>query len=196
VPEDIETESRVEEFKKSLELFDPKYLVQRNIIFGGCAVLDDDQYMDLRTDVSKQFNVHPNDVLVVGSAKLGFSIAPHKRYRSFGDESDIDVVIVNGKLFDDIWYLVFKAWKEKIIWENEANFYKYLFRGWIRPDFFPPSQSMQISKAWWEYFRKITSSEKFGPYKIAGAVYKSWQFLELYQVGAMTACKESLEMAQ
>lgn len=189
-----ELEVRIQEFKNSLVSNEPNYLVQKDIIFGGCAVLDDDQYLELRSDVAKQFSAHPNDVLVVGSAKLGFSIAPHKRYRTFCDESDIDIVIVNSKLFDEIWYLVYKSWKSKIYWENGANFQKYLFRGWIRPDFFPSSQVMPISKAWWEYFRELTASGKFGPYKLAGAVYKNWDYVEQYQIGAIAQCKELLEL--
>lgn len=188
---DIET--KIEAFQECLAANAPNYVVQRNIIFGGCAVIDDDQYLSLRTEVAKQFHVHPNDILVVGSAKLGFSIAPHKRYRHFGDESDIDVVIVNSKLFDDVWYLMYKAWTSKVYWQNESGFQKYLFRGWIRPDYFPTSKSVPITKAWWEYFRTLTSSGRYGPYKLAGAIYKNWDYVEQYQVGAIAQCKESLE---
>jgi len=173
---------------------DPSYLVRKNIIFGNCAVINDDQYLELRSDVAKQFSVHPNEVLVVGSAKLGFSTAPHKRYRVFNDNSDIDVVIVNSKLFDDIWYVVYKCWKNKVLWENEKDFQKYMFRGWLRPDFFPASQSMTTSKDWWEYFRALTASGKYGHYKLAGAIYKNWDYIEQYQAGAIAQCKDILEL--
>jgi hypothetical protein len=41
--------------------------------------------------------------VVVGSAKLGFSIVPDKRYRAFGETSDIDVVLCSSALFDLFW---------------------------------------------------------------------------------------------
>ena len=188
-----DTDSRVKEFQERLVENAPNYIVQRDIIFGSCAVIDNDQYLSLRSEVAKKFRVHPNDVLVVGSAKLGFSIAPHKRYRHFGDESDIDVVIVKSELFDDVWHSVYKAWMSKVYWPDEFNFQKYLFRGWIRPDYFPATPSVKIAKDWWEYFRSLTYSRSYGPYKLSGAIYKSWDYVEQYQMGAITQCKESLE---
>jgi len=185
---------RIKNFKELLKSNEASYLVRKNIIFGSCAVIDDDQYLELRSNVAKQFSIHPNEVLVVGSAKLGFSTAPHKRYRGFSDSSDIDVVIVNSKLFDDIWYLVYQSWKNKVLWECERDFQKYMFRGWLRPDFFPASNSMAISKAWWEYFRELTASGRFGQYKLSGAIYKDWNYIEQYQSGAIAQCKENLEL--
>jgi hypothetical protein len=45
------------------------------------------RYYSLKAAVAEQFQIHPNEIIVVGSAKLGFSIAPTKRYRAFGETS-------------------------------------------------------------------------------------------------------------
>lgn len=179
-------------FKLDLSLYSISEIVQKRIIFGNCFMLNNEQYFLLRLMVAKKFEVHPNEVLIVGSAKLGFSIAPRKQFRSFGDTSDIDVVIVSEKLFNSVWEGVYGFWKDKILWDAENDFKNYLFRGWIRPDKLPPSHKFDFSKKWWEFFREITSTGKFGPYKISGAVYKNWNFLESYQHFAVQICKDEL----
>lgn len=189
-----EYDRRVDTFKECLRRNPSSFLIKKDIIFGQCAVLEDEAYLRLRAKVAAHFGLHENDVLVVGSGKLGFSIAPHKRYKKFGDESDIDVAIVNSAFFDKVWGLVHKKWQQRSLWDREVRFKEYLFSGWIRPDLFPPN--MEFSTEWWEFFRQLTSSGEFGPYKIAGAVYKNWDYLEIYQSNALDACKEELEDEQ
>lgn len=182
----------IQSFKSELSKYSASELVQKRLIFGDCYMLNNEQYFSLRLLIAKQFKVHPNEVLVVGSAKLGFSIAPQKKFRPFGEKSDIDVVIVSDSLFSSVWSSVYSIWIDKVIWEAEHDFKKYLFRGWIRPDKLPPSTKFTFAKDWWEFFREITSSSEFGPYKISGALYKSWDFLESYQHFAVQYCKDEL----
>ena len=182
----------IQSFKSELSKYSASELVQKRLIFGDCYMLNNEQYFSLRLLIAKQFKVHPNEVLVVGSAKLGFSIAPQKKFRPFGEKSDIDVVIVSDSLFSSVWSSVYSIWIDKVIWEAEHDFKKYLFRGWIRPDKLPPSTKFTFAKDWWEFFREITSSGEFGPYKISGALYKSWDFLESYQHFAVQYCKDEL----
>ena len=56
-------------------------IVDRHIIFGDCYILDKDSYFDLKEQVADHFEIHPPQVVMVGSGKLGFSIAHPKRYR-------------------------------------------------------------------------------------------------------------------
>ena len=57
----------------------------------------------------KLFRVHLNEVLIVGSSKLGYSLSPLKLYNKFDskflttnlkkDKSDIDIAVVSNELF-------------------------------------------------------------------------------------------------
>lgn len=49
------------------------------------------------------------DVRVVGSGRHGFSTRPRARFKAFGDESDIDVVVVNEAIFDQVWLALLVA---------------------------------------------------------------------------------------
>ena len=187
-----EIEERLKEFKTDLNKLTPIQIVRKHIIFGECCELSRQDYFDLRTKVAKKFGLHPNEVLVVGSAKLGFSVAPNNRYREFCDESDIDVALVSSTLFDVYWNQVFSYKKENPYWNDHA-FVNYLFQGWIRPDKFPQSKLFPLGKDWWDFFQNITSSGRYGNYDIRGGLYQSYFFLENYQKICIQKCKKKLE---
>jgi hypothetical protein len=187
-------DTKLTEFRQDLIARDVPELVQRHVTFGNCFALDEEAYFELKNVVAGRFAVHTSDVIVVGSAKLGFSVAPSKRYRAFGDTSDIDVALCSSELYDAHWRDVFDYWARGEVWPNLSDFRKYHFRGWIRPDMLPPERSFTRAQEWWEFFRGVTASGKFGPYKITGALYKNWHFLESYQQRCMADCK-ALESA-
>jgi hypothetical protein len=161
-------------------------------VFGECAVIAPDEYYRLRTAVSQEFSLHTNDVLVVGSGKLGFSIAPTKQFRLFGETSDLDVVIVSDRLFDLIWKDVYQYSAQGGYWENFGDFRKYMFQGWIRPDKLPPDHKFSFGKQWWEFFNRLSASRGFSVPRIRGAVYKNFFFLESYQTQAVRLCAATL----
>lgn len=187
-----EIDARIAVFKSDLARLKPLHAVRKHIIGGNCAVITDDSYFALRQEVSEKFQVHTNEVLVVGSSKLGFSIAPQKRYRHFSDTSDIDLVVVSEALFNSAWKRVHQYWLDGGYWENAGDFKKYLFRGWIRPDKLPDEARFDFSLEWWEFFNALTSSGRYSAYKIAGALYKDWYFLETYQLKGVSECINDL----
>ncbi len=183
----------IKKFKSDLNLYDPLDIVRRHIVFGECAVITSEEYFDLRSYVAEKFQEHPNNVLVVGSGKLGFSVAPTKRYQLFGDRSDIDVVIVSERLFNYVWSDLLRYEIGGGDWEKREKFKRYLFQGWIRPDKLPPDQNFEFAKSWWEFFNELSASEKIANFKISGAIYQGWHFLESYQSIAIHACKQEVE---
>lgn len=182
-------EDRIDAFRKELSTKTVDNLVRRHITFGECYALKTDAYFELKERISHHFGIHHNEVVVVGSAKLGFSIAPDKRYRPFGNTSDIDVALCCGQLFDKIWADVFDYWRAGGFWHALDQFRKYLFRGWMRPDKLPKSYGH--TQEWWDFFRSLSATSDFGPYKVSGALYKDWHFLESYQAKCVTDCQLS-----
>ena len=179
---------RLCQFKEDLNVLSPTQIVRKHVISGECSILSQSQYFDLRSEVADCFELHPNEVLVVGSAKLGFSIAPGKLYQLFSDRSDIDVVLVSSTLFDEIWKVVFKYKYEGGYWSKYEEFVKYFFEGWIRPDKLPRSDMFPFGRKWWKFFQKVTNSRVYGDYKVTGALYKSYFFLENYQEYCVQKC--------
>ena len=189
-PEKIQ--ERIQFFKSELRALPPLDIVRKHIIAGECAIIADSAYFQLRSAVADKYEIHPNEVLIVGSSKLGFSIAPRKMYRHFGDTSDVDVVIVSSYLFDKVWKEVHHYWDQGSYWPRHHDFVKYLFQGWIRPDKLPPANSFPLSNDWWKFFNALSSEDRYSLYKIAGALYRDWDFLEAYQLRGVSACLEQL----
>jgi hypothetical protein len=158
-------------------------IVQRYVAFGQPFMFENEKsYFDLKKIISKHFNVGYEKVIMVGSAKLGFSISPNKLWKPFGDESDIDMVVIDDLLFNRFWKDLYKFETELLdrTIEDEKRyrkFLKYFFKGWIRPDLFPFSFS---GKNQWEDFFKSISYKEFGERKITGAIFKEMFFFENY----------------
>ena len=180
---------RVARFRDDLSSFDTGTLVQRHITTGSSFLLDEAKYHLLRARVASEFGLHANEVLMVGSAKLGFSIVKEKRYRAFGEESDIDVAIVSSGLFDEFARTTFDFWRQQRYWPRYHKHLEYQFRGWIRPDFLP--NGLARGQSWWEFFRRLTSEELFGPYQVKAGLYKSWHYLDSYHAICIEECRRS-----
>lgn len=187
---DPEIAERISRFKADLPIMRADRIVRRYVTSGDSYILDDGSFFELRQEIADNFGIHPNDVYLVGSGKLGSSIAPKKRYRPFADTSDLDIAVVSNELFDGIWKDVF-AYKTSVgYWPAETEFKDYLFRGWIRPDKLPPSSSFELGDRWWDFFRRLTSSGKYGRFKITAGLYKEHSFLESYQGICVAQCQE------
>jgi len=177
-----------EGFINDLQAIDPSRFVRKWIVFGQCHVYDrEHDYYSLIERVSDKFETHPTASFVVGSAKLGFSIAPKKRYLAFDENtSDIDLVIVSERLFDRVWQDFHTAKALDSNWPKRAQFFKYLFQGWLRPDFFPDVRTA-VTDGWWDFFRELSKGQ---PAKITGAIYRNWSFFESYQSRCVTMCAD------
>ena len=185
----VEIQDRISKFQSDLLEFNVSPLVQRHITTGPSFLLDDDQYHLLRARVAAKLALHPNEILMVGSAKLGFSIVEKKRYRPFGEKSDIDLAVVSSQLFDTFARETFDYWERSRNWQNHKTFVKYMFRGWIRPDFLP--QALARRTQWWELFQNLTAEGTFGPFAIRAGLYKSWHYLDRYHSICIDECKRT-----
>jgi hypothetical protein len=179
----------VHRFQRELAMWTPREVLRKRVIFGTCYVFpDNDHHFDLVNQVADHFGIHPSNTIIVGSAKLGFSVAPRKRYQHFHDRSDIDVVVVNELLFDEIWWEVHQATERRIDWPQRADFARYLMRGWIRPDMFPNVTSPRISH-WWTFFNGLS---RVVGLKVRGAAFRNWEYLESYHEANIRDCADSL----
>lgn len=180
----------IDSFKENLRSLSVDQMFDRCILTGSCAQLADNVAYNVRSSISGRFDVEYNNVIIVGSANLGFSIKPKKRYIAFGEESDVDIAIVCSRLFENVWREIYMYDKSGAYWENKGAFRKYLAKGWIRPDMLPPSAVCSFSNNWWEYFSSLRIDGC--DYKITGGIYHSHFFLRQYQTICIEQCKTEL----
>lgn len=89
----------------------------------------------MRGWLANRVGVHPKNVTIVGSGRIGYSLAPPPDYgRRFSEESDLDIAIISDKLFAELT-MTFDEWRadfatgavhprnplERLYWEDNAR---------------------------------------------------------------------------
>lgn len=161
----------------------PVEIVRKYITFGVPYVFGENQYKyyGLKSKLAARFDVNPNHVHMVGSAKLGFSLAPYQLWKRFDDESDIDMVIISEPLFMKFWKELHEfniSTTPRTEAENTMyqKFLKYFFKGWLRPDLFPFNYPGK--EEWFRFFQSVSYREY--ERKVTGAIYMNDYFFEYY----------------
>lgn len=183
----------MEDFKSDLTKLNSLQIVRKHVFNGQSKILSDATVYELKEEISSFLDVDFNDVQLVGSGKMGFSIKPSRRYGCFNDNSDLDIAIVSPFLFQKVWKEAFSYKKSGAYWPSSDSFFKFLSSGWVRPDKLPSSTHFAFTGRWWDFFNELTKSTKYGSYKIRAGLYQSWFFLEEYQKICVEQCMEEVE---
>lgn len=160
------------------------------------------EYFEFRNRIADNFDIGFHEVFIVGSAKFGFS---YLKKTLFNYDSDVDVVIVNEKLFDDYYskicdyqYQLDRMYKSIDLKEKStySGFLRYLVKGWMRPDKLPTSFKADLLKnEWFDFFESISyNKSQVGNYKVAGVLYKNYIYLEKYYLRNMEEHYQNLKM--
>lgn len=191
-------------FKSDLISLTPAEMFARYVKIDRCMGAAEIDEGALREKIASRFNLDLQDVIIVGSAKLGFTLT-HKPasaraeerpvFSPFCESSDVDVAVVSDTLFDNIWKRCFEFWHSSGYsyadgyWPRGRRFRDYIFRGWMRPDHLPSEGGFTYKSEWFDFFRKLTSERAAGDYRISAALYRETYFLEVYQQSAFNKCR-------
>lgn len=176
-------------FKADLDALSVTDVIRKHISTGHPFAFTCNEYYELRSMVAAQFQLHPSDVVVVGSTRIGFSLDPEQLYRPVRRRSDIDIALVSRDRFDDYWERVFQYSKLNLGWDQNKRFKNNLFNGWIDPRFLPNAPTFNVGVKWAEFFDVMMASRKYGRRTITARLYRSWDRLEAYQEPSVIACK-------
>lgn len=196
----LKVRENINNFKRDLKNndFSEEYIIRKYLCNGSSPVLDDDIMFQIKHKISEKFKIHPNEVIITGSGKLGFSIAHDKKYKPFNDDSDIDVAIISERLFNDFWLellnfninLTSRTLKEN---ENYNKFKDYFFKGWIRPDLFP--FNYQNKNIWFSFFSDLTNElYSYGEHKVAAGIFKNFKAFEIYNIQNIKNLRRSTDL--
>ena len=176
------------EFKRLVAKHSVKRIVQEYLVSGKSQTLSDRVYHELRAEVAEAWHVHPNEIILVGSGKLGFSIKKKSRFNAFREDSDYDIAIVNSDLFDYFWRMAFRYTIRYYDWRKKDEFQEYMVSGWMRPDMLP-SEDFHDRTRWDSFFDELSTRSKYGRHPMRAGLYKSWEHLEAYQTICVGECK-------
>lgn len=185
-----------------------EWIFQKHIVDGKSFFFNDvldkcDWEYELRDELASVLGTNINDVVIVGSSKLGFSVKT-ERFNEFDSafaksknprkKSDIDIAIVHHGCFDKISKEIFSLSRHfdsswiKNNWRTNAfnntdrdlasQYMLYLAKGWLRPDFLPVT--FYTSAAWLPVLQKW--SKRLDERKISMGFYSEWYYLKNYQI--------------
>lgn len=196
----------VDEFRRRIieEPFDDILI---NVLLSENAKhVDAQKQLLMRTKIAETYNVDIEAIklIVVGSAKLGFSISEKKlkdgtilpRYRKFGAASDIDTAIVSSTLYELIWDELSRfSFNQPWFPWNSEKLGDYMVCGWLRPDYFPKQRRLRRCDDWWDTFRSLSAERTLGRIKVRGGIFHNFEQLKRYQSKALYECiqKEKIE---
>jgi len=198
----------VREFAQALET-QPLDDVARNFILGGTPYVfrDDPAALEhLIAHLTAELPVGEDDIRIIGSARIGFSLDPTNFPRPFGSGSDLDIVVVNADLFDLVWYTMLKWHYPRRIgslpsterrWSTTRR--KELYWGWFRPEairysglsrlaMLAPVQ--ELSTQWFNAFQSLSVYPELAPYQASGRLYRSWEHVLMYHVDGLRQLRE------
>lgn len=178
--------------------------IEKNLVHGIPHVFNGNEgnYYNFREKIANKYSVKINDIFIVGSSKLGFSYA---KGTEFSLESDIDVVIVNEKLYEyyqqaicDYQYQIDRLKKNITFGELEQynRFLGYFIKGWMRPDLLPSSFDIEpLRDNWFQYFKSLSyGKSEVGNYKVSAGLFKNLEYFKKYHLQSITKFYQKLTL--
>jgi hypothetical protein len=166
----------------------------------------------LKRHLFSELGADPDNISIVGSARIGFSLNPDNFPRGFSEASDIDVLIVDKGLFDEIWTALLK-WNYprrrlsklgKIDGDWTYQRRKDIYWGWFVPDeirfeglSFPDALEpiRDLSTKWFNAFHSLSQYSnhvEIARREINGRLYRTWNHASLYHEEGLRLLRSSL----
>jgi hypothetical protein len=154
-------------------------------------------YEEMRGWLGSRLEIHPKQITLLGSARLGFSLAPPPEFgRAFNDSSDLDLSAVSDDLFlkvegafnqfkkdYSIGIIVPRNEIERTYWDSNIiygskNIDKGFFDVYKIPTYNRYPISQQINNASWVLINKLNATADAPKLKKASIrIYKNWSSL-------------------
>jgi hypothetical protein len=189
----------VEDFRELLRTRDFEAVLDEVLLSDDAIHVEPAHMQYIKIRLSERFAVDVASIrlIVVGSAKLGFSIVEKKkkdqptlpRYRPFSADSDVDLAVICQPIFKHIWDELSEHSFGVPYYPRQSNkLGDYLVCGWLRPDHFPKNVRLRSCDDWWKLFSELSSQQFLGRNKIRAALFYSIEQLSLYQSKSLRDC--------
>ena len=150
-------------------------------------------YEIVREWLAHHFEVHPKDIVLVGSARLGYSLASNPHFgKQFDEASDIDLAVVSRPLFKRV-ACEFMGWRrdylagrvrprnrgERRYWpDNARDVPANIASGFIDLKYIPPRDLYPLSQRLHDTLYRLQVSaftrQLIGQHRFSLRIYESW----------------------
>lgn len=201
------------EFKGILSARSDEALVREHVLGGQPHVFTDwpEGFDLMRSHLRARLGTSEDSIVVVGSAKLGFSLNPDRFGQRFSDQSDVDVVVVDARLFDELWHSLLR-WDyprrrtqlgmQSREWASDRR--REFFSGWCEPAalrfeglVFPEvlKPVRDLSTKWFNAFKSLSQHPQMASREFLGRLYRTWEHAVLYYADGVRQLRQALSVA-
>ncbi|WP_175783931.1 hypothetical protein [Burkholderia ambifaria] len=177
---------------------DPKDFVSHYLFEPIPFAFGDDLslWISWKTELAKKIDVDPRDIVLTGSAAIGFSLNPTKNFRPFNKKSDIDCGIISPHHFEVAWRYLRSQQTSWLSLNREVkraiNSHRdtYIFSGTIATDRI--LALLPFGKAWQA---ALDQSAKMPPTvgrDVKLRIYKDYDALRQYQAYGIEKARASI----
>lgn len=189
-----------EEFEILLKTTDIDSIID-NHLFGGAPFYSSHQpqvHRQMVRQVSRGLKVPKQDICVVGSGRIGFSLAPQKFGEPFGQFSDLDIVVVSAELFDPSWLDILTIRlrnRPNITRQTRYNLQShrenhYIHNGWIYPS--SVIEALDIGQLWLRTFNGLSRITELAGRQIGARLYRTWDHARTYHRRGLVQLRRQL----
>jgi hypothetical protein len=142
-------------------------------------------WVEWKQQLSDLIEVDSRDIVLTGSAAIGFSLNPKKGFKAFDDSSDIDCGIISPYHFEQAWrYLR----KQRVVWMSLPRSTKsaihdhrtrHVFSGAIATDWM--LSILPFGSAWQSALELMSEIEPTKGRDVKLRIYKDFESLRHYQ---------------
>ncbi|RII35262.1 hypothetical protein D2A34_08630 [Clostridium chromiireducens] len=151
---------------------------------------------NIKALISKELDIGFNNIVTIGSSKIGYSISPTKKlfqeFRVDDDEhpSDIDIALISNEIFTQLWS-EFRGVHSITFNYSYNKVAKEIFRGFVNDKTF--TEIDEIRSMWNRKVDKLNDSlvSDFGfDHQVNYRIYRSLRDLMDYQIRGLREIKE------
>ena len=157
---------------------------------------DLDTYLAWKHGLAEKLTVDPKAITLVGTAAIGTSLNPHKNFKDFDDESDIDVAVVSQYHFNILWrwmrglgaaYYGLPAPARNAVDRHREN---YVFWGTIATDRLLPHTP--LATEWVPALDSMSSVDPTKGREIKARLYADFDSLRAYHAKGILTLRQKL----
>jgi hypothetical protein len=150
-------------------------------------------YDEFKRYISRNLEIHPTNISIVGSGKIGFSTSPKKMFKPFSEESDLDIVLVDNRKFHFYWNEYLNQYKKGSWIFNYQEVSSSVFRKFISFNGF--HKGSDIYNNWikrTDSLNKDLQTQFDIEHKVNYRIFESWDAVETYYLSNFNKIKEEL----
>ena len=189
-----------DEFVELLNTCPVEWIVD-NHVFHGLPFYELHQphvYRLMMSAISKGLRVPQQDICVIGSARIGFSLSPEKFGTAFNEFSDIDICVVSHSLFDPSWLDILRRDRKRgIVLTRQTKSHlrrhredHYLYNGWIYPESIV--SVLRLGERWLATFNGLSRIPELASRSVSGRLYRTWDHARLYHEWSLDKVKQRI----